>query len=208
MISKCKHRTVEARGMIGRDAVKAVFSAGDLGFQIQRIWNPSPSDAHRTDPYPVPQRIRIGVVDTPESGAKFSPPPFAVVVEGPAGEQALVAVTARPGWHRWNQAVFEATADGISVSLDLEGHTRPREMLAHIRFEAIPGRPGESSLALLARGLRGGYPAISRCRTVPDWWRRPIYCGWGDQVTTAMWMEGRGPEPRALAYCIQAKGKV
>ena len=31
----------------------------------------------------------------------------------------------------------------------------------------------------------------------------PIYCGWGDQVSTSMWLEGIGHEMRANAYCIQ-----
>jgi hypothetical protein len=38
---------------------------------------------------------------------------------------------------------------------------------------------------------------------VPDWWRRPIYCGWGDQVAFAFKTQGVGPERRALAMCAQ-----
>jgi len=187
---------------VAGEALRAEIPAERLGFRTEAVWNPSPSVRHRTEAYPVPKTLRMGVAGTEESGAKFSPPPFAVVVQD-GGHQALVAVAAEAGWHLWNQAEFTATADGVNVVVDLEGHTDPSVARGHVSVALIRGVSGESSLALLARGLRMLYPAADSQQQVPPWWLQPIYCGWGDQVTASMWLEGIGPEPRALAYCIQ-----
>lgn len=181
----------------------AVVPASALGFQPARVWNPSPSIRHRIAPYDVPKKLRIGVMDTEESAARYSPPPFAIVVENDQN-RALVAVAAEAGWHRWHAVDFEVNADKVAITIDLEGRTAPNEIAAHASVSLVPSEPGETRHAVLARGLKQLYPAASaKAPHVPDWWLRPIYCGWGDQVTAAMWLEGLGPEPRALAYCIQ-----
>ncbi len=184
------------------DLLVARLSPSQIGFAPERVWNPSPSVRHRTEPYEVPRRIEMGIRGTEESGAKFSPPPFAVVVEG-HGRRALAALAADGGWHRWNQAAFSADRDGVRAEVDLEGHTDPSEALSHVGLYVLDGVEGEARMELLARGLRQLYPQAYARVHVPDWWLRPIYCGWGDQVTTSMWLEGVGPEPRALAYCTQ-----
>lgn len=175
-----------------------------LGFVPDRIWNPSPAWDHRTEPWPAPKTIRIGISGTEETAAKFSPPPFAVGLLG-GGQRALVSVTADPGYHLWNDIDFTLSVKGgLEVRLDLEGHSDPVDTGRHVRLEIIPGEPTEPLLALLARGLKQGYPdAFRSAGPVPKWWLRPIYCGWGDQVTVSMWLEGVGPEPRAIAYCTQ-----
>ena len=188
-------------GMDG-DCLVAQATASEIGIRPERVWNPSPSVDHRTEPYEVPRKLEMGIRGTEESGSKFSPPPFAVVVEG-QGRKALVAVAAEPGWHLWNQADFVTRADGVKVIVDLEGHTAPAAAAQHAGVHLLEAEAGESSLALLARGLGGLYPGASAAPSIPDWWLRPIYCGWGDQVTVSMWLEGAGPEARALAYCTQ-----
>jgi len=186
-----------------RNGLTARLNAALLGFEPKRLWNPSPSERHRTEPYEIPARVEIGVRGTPESGARFSPPPFAVIVEADA-KRALVAVSADRRWHRWNKAVFVATAAGARVEIDLEGMTDPNDAREHVRIWIFPGDEDESRHALLARGLTTLYPeAAVPPRSLPKWWTRPIYCGWGDQVALSMWLEGLGPERRALAYCIQ-----
>lgn len=184
--------------------LRAVAPADELGFAVKNVWNPSPSRHHRVEPYPVPKVLRIGVAGTEETGAKFSPPPFAVVAQGDAGVQTLVVLAADPGYHLWNSVDFNATAEGVSVSADLEGHTNPASLRKRVRVALVPGLKGESSMALLRRGLMLLYPpTAAKPPARPAWWSRPIYCGWGDQVTTAMFLEGVGRESRALAYCIQ-----
>ena len=186
------------------DILSVRLTADELGFTPERVWNPSPSRTHRTEPYPVPQALQIGIQGNQETGAKFSPPPFAVEVEGNGGARTLLCVAADAGWHRWNEVVFETQTDGVTCTIDLEGHTSPAEAAEHVRLMLLPAEAGESRHELLARGLRAGYPEAFRpVDSAPEWWAKPIYCGWGDQVSTSMWLEGPGPEARALAYCLQ-----
>jgi hypothetical protein len=185
----------------GTRIIAARIETGTLGFELDQIWCSSPSRSHRTAPYPVPKTVRIGTQSTDEAAARFTPPPYAVIVEGNGG-RCLVTLEADPGWHRWNFAAFSATAKGLTVSVDLEGHTPPQEAVAHIQLRVVGGDTGNNRYALLARGLRAGYPDAyaSPVQPTPHWWSRPIYCGWGDQVAMSLHLEGPGREPRALAY--------
>jgi len=103
-----------------------VFTPHDLGFRPERVWCPVPTSDHQTKPYDLPQTVRISTKDTPETGAKFSPSPYAVVVEG-EGRRCFVGVKARRGWHRWNLVQFVVTANEVRVVIDLEGHTCPEQ---------------------------------------------------------------------------------
>ncbi len=176
----------------------------DLGLAPDRMWNPSPSCENRTAPYKLPKDLRIGIVANQECGAKFSPPPFAVCLHGANEKTALVSVAADAGWHRWNQIDFHGHQGGLDISIDLEGRTCPAEAQNHIWVDVVEKEAGETQHELLARGLAARYSEAGIPRDdIPSWWLRPIYCGWGDQVSTSMWLEGPGPEQRALAYCIQ-----
>ena len=75
------------------DRLVARIGVAELGLTPAAIWNPSPSVQHRTEPYDVPMDLHIGVRGNEQTGAKYSPPPFAVVVESP-DQTALVAVAA------------------------------------------------------------------------------------------------------------------
>lgn len=185
------------------EGLEARLSPQELGFVPTAVWNPSPTIYHVTDPWPLPKEIVIGPEITEETGSRFSPPPFAFVVEN-TSQKALVAVSADAGWHRWNEMTIQAAPDRITVKLDLEGKTPPEQAVKHIRLHIIEGQKGESRHALLTRGLAATYPkAYEPAGPVPEWWLKPIYCGWGDQVTISMYLEGVGPEPRAVNYCTQ-----
>jgi len=174
-----------------------------LGINL-RLWCPIPTANHVLQPRPLPCRVTLDVgAQSPDNGAKFSPPPFAVVLES-VDSRYLIVVRATAGWHRWHEVVFDATAERLRVTIDLQGQTDPEQACAHLHAVVIPGRPGEAREVLLARGLEECYPASLRAVAAPDWWQRPIYCGWGDQVTAAMASEGLGPEHRAKQYCRQA----
>lgn len=175
-----------------------------LGFHPESIWNPSPSSVHRIAPYPVPQALTIGMRPNALTSAKFSPPPYAVVLEG-GGRRWFAGVRATPGWHRWNSVEFEATSVGFTVCLDLEGMTNPALAAKEVTFDLIEFPAATSLHEVLQRGLAQQYGASESVEptSLPEWWFRPIYCGWGDQVAHAMHEEGVGPERRAMAYCIQ-----
>lgn len=179
------------------------ITAEALGFRPEQIWNPSPSRNHRTEPWPLPKTLVVGIHGNDDTGAKFSPPPFAVGIIG-GGRTVLLNVAADAGWHLWNEIVFAADSDGIAIRIDLEGHSEPEEVAGHVRVTLTPGAQDETLHALLARGLRpAGAGASAPVPAPPAWWSRPIYCGWGDQVALSMWLEGVGPEGRAVAYNTQ-----
>ncbi|MCM8757028.1 MAG: hypothetical protein NC823_00925 [Candidatus Omnitrophica bacterium] len=186
-----------------RDGLIFEIPACQLGVVLENIWCPSPSRDHRTSPYPLPKTIRMGVRDSQECGAKFTPPPLAVAVSG-QGQTFLVLVCADKKWHRWNFCEFSATSRGVRVKLDLEGHTSPAEAQKHISAYIFLRESGETNYQLLHRALSHLYPEAFKVRgKIPEWWSSPIYCGWGDQVALSMYLEGIGPEARALAYCTQ-----
>ena len=187
----------------GPDHLVARLAPDRLGFRPERIWNPSPSRLHRTSPWPLPKTLVIGIHGNPDTGAKYSPPPFAVGLAG-KGRWCLVSVVADPGWHLWNEVIFAADESGVTVRIDLEGRSDPGAVAAHVKVVALPSKPDETPMALLARGLRLHYPAAcDPAPPAPDWWLRPSYCGWGDQVTLSMWLEGVGHEGRAGVYNTQ-----
>ncbi|OGV59128.1 MAG: hypothetical protein A2X49_02205 [Lentisphaerae bacterium GWF2_52_8] len=188
----------------GNEFLVARVTAQEFGFCPEYIWNPSPTAQHRTEPWPVPKKLVIGIFGNEDTCAKFSPPPFAVGILG-GGRKMLLAVAADPGWHLWNQVEFAADREGVSVRIDLEGHSDPQKLASHLRITLTSGEQDESLLALLSRGLGSLYPDAYResSQPIPEWWKRPIYCGWGDQVSLSMYLEGVGPEPRALAYNTQ-----
>lgn len=183
------------------EALEWLLPQSDLGFSPTFVWNPSPSGDHRTAPYPVPQTLVIDIRGNALTSARFSPPPMAVVVEG-GGYRWFLGIFAEAGWHQWNEATFTATAEGVTVSVDLEGRTDPCAAAPHVRLSLIQFESEVPLHDVLAQGLAHQYPQ-AETRSIPDWWLRPIYCGWGDQVAHAMHQEGIGRERRAMAYCIQ-----
>ena len=185
-----------------QEGLECWLSKDALGFTPERIWNPSPARDHRTEPYPVPQALEIGVLSNELTSAKFSPPPMAVVLEG-GGLRWYLGIAAEAGWHRWNSVRFEATSEAVHLSIDLEGETIPASAAQHIEVLLVGFGADIAHLEALASGLRLQYPEPPEQKVVPEWWLRPIYCGWGDQVAFAMAEEGVGKERRAMAYCIQ-----
>lgn len=183
-----------------RDGLVWKLPGAALGFTPEKVWNPSPAEDHRTEPYPVPRRLRIGLRVNVLTSSKFSPPPVAVIVEG-EGRRCYFGIEADAGRHRWNDAEFYVTPEGMEATVDLEGLTDARHAQAHIRLRVVDFSGDTSLHQALAEGLALQYPGRST-RRIP-WWLRPIYCGWGDQVAYAQAEEGVGAERRAMAYCIQ-----
>ncbi|MGB9643088.1 MAG: hypothetical protein ACPL3Q_07825 [Candidatus Ratteibacteria bacterium] len=191
--------------MSGNETLFVSAYSSEIGFTFEKIWSPSPSIEHRTTPYRVPKTLTIGIRGNKETGAKFSPPPFAVIVEG-KNKKVFVGVYADTGWHQWNSVFFGATRDSISVKLDLEGHSTPQDVAKYASVYFVYGKENETDHDLLSRSLKMMYPEASKHPQgkVPLWWLMPIYCGYGDQVGIMFELEGgSGPESRALAYCIQ-----
>ncbi|MBS3761957.1 MAG: hypothetical protein KGZ25_01515, partial [Planctomycetes bacterium] len=166
------------------------ISREHLSFSPEQVWSPSPSVDHRTTPYPVPKTLRQGLRVTVETGAKFSPPPFAAIVDG-NDHRVLIGVEADAGWHLWNFIDFTVMEKGAEVRIDLEGHSDPVEVAEHVRVVLARSSKEEPRMDLLARTMRELYPeGTTTHEQVPDWWLRPIYCGWADQVALAKYENG------------------
>lgn len=182
--------------------VRANISPEQLGFTPQGSSDLDPFNENtQTNQYDsLPQIYSIGMQ------SKFSPRPYAVVIYGSNNQKVLVAVAGEAGWHLWNFAEFQISSQGAKISLDLEGHSDLAQVLEHVKLRLVHAESGESDHNLLARGLQQIYPKVRKnilAKSNLSWWSQPIYCGWGDQVSTAMWMEGVGPEARAITYCTQ-----
>ncbi len=187
----------------GKSHISAIITPEMLGFVPKRAWCPVPTETHRTESYRLPKTIRTGTYDTPEACAKLTPNPVAIVAEGDCNK-TLVCVKADCGWHLWNLAEFVASKSGVEVRIDLEGHSTPSRVAKHVSVLLVDIRDGETPMELLTRGLTKAYPAAYRkSADAPDWWCRPNYCGWGDQVAMSLALEGPGDEQRANNYCTQ-----
>jgi hypothetical protein len=184
------------------DSLVLRLGRAHIGFPCHAAWNPNPSLQHRTSPYPLPIRLTLGMSDNEHTASRFSPPPFAIIVQGDC-VQALVQVTADPGWHRWNQVEFAVSRDEVVIRIDLEGQSSPGEAARHVRGMVTDDEGGMQPIDLLASGIALAYPQARATAARPDWWLRPSHCGWGDQTTTCMQLEGPGEQCRAMAYCIQ-----
>ncbi|HUS16264.1 MAG TPA: hypothetical protein VM536_14795 [Chloroflexia bacterium] len=128
----------------------------------------------------------------------FTPSPFCYAVEGAEGWMAL-GMAAAPG--EWSFAEMAYPGDGFGFSLHYDGHT------------AVDGT--WTSPRLLCLTAADEYQAVERyCAAlradgcVPDqgrgpaqvWWRRPMFCGWGEQVS----QEVHWGRPAAAAWATQA----
>jgi hypothetical protein len=146
----------------------------------------------------------MGTRDTTESGARFTPPPFAVVVSCKE-KRVVLGIQAKSGFHLWNFCSFMTREDGVEIRVDLEGHSDPGKVIEEVWVVLIRGEENENPMTLVSRCMKKCYPSAFHSQSVrnPDWWYRPIYCGWGDQVGISLYLEGKGQEWRALAYNTQ-----
>ncbi len=180
--------------------ISLYLSAAELGFAPSDAWYPAPTREHRADVHAVPKRFELGVFDTRDAGARLTPHPFVVVV-GDGERRAAVVLKAEAGAHLFNFVDFEVDRGGVKALVDTEGHADEGWLAPRLKLVVVEGKGGEERMDLVARAMSQVYPVPSR--QILNWWLRPIYCGWGDQVAISLYLEGAGPEPRALAYCIQ-----
>lgn len=150
----------------------------------------------------MPAQIRLGA--SISDACAFTPPPPGIVLLSAEG-LCFVGVSARRGWHRWNNVTFDVQPQSVRIDVDLEGHTPVNRAASHVKLILLKQRDGEDAWSLYRRGVRAMWPAAYRspAQQLPEWWSRPIYCGWGDQVALSLHLEGPGSEFRALTYCTQ-----
>ena len=181
-----------------------VITAKDLGFKPTYLWLPSPSITHKTDPYKLPKTIKLDIRQTHENGCKFSPVPSGLFV-GDRNNKVIIMVQADKDWHNWSIVEFKASSNSVRVSIDLEGHSNASDALKHTKLYIKHAERQDDNWPVLTGMLKELYPYAYKQtkKKVPDWWLRPMYCGWGDQVGINLDLEGLGLMIRAMAYCTQ-----
>lgn len=139
----------------------------------------------------------------------FTPPPFCFaasrdVPPPPVAETAErlplldgpwlgLGLVTEPGAHTFTGLHYEPVERAFSLRLAYEGATRVAGAFATPRIMLLPGMPDPyAAIAAHAAQLRAA--GLTRApATGPDWWRRPIFCGWGAQCHLAG-PGGRAPE--------------
>jgi hypothetical protein len=174
----------------------------ELGGDVRAVVTPVPSKTHELVRREVPAATAQGTADTDDAHSSLTPHPYLVVVET-AGSTAALLLTADADWHRWTWMAVEADADAVTLRVDFEGETPTEEAAGHVRVALLVAEPRTPVFEMVRRVVHAAAPEAQAERARPDWWARPIYCGWGDQVATSLHMEGPGYERRCLPYCTQ-----
>lgn len=124
----------------------------------------------------------------------FTPPPFcfAFAHEDAAGLLwAGIGVEAAPGENSFAEYRYSGGHGTFFLTLSYEGHTAVdgRYRLPAIGFDFA--EDPYDAVAAHVRALRQeGYVPSERAAAATDWWRTPIFCGWGAQCYLASLEQG------------------
>jgi hypothetical protein len=120
----------------------------------------------------------------------FTPPPFSFAFRG-QNEWMGMSVEAPAGANRFAEYRYTGQRGAFYLTLDYEGHTR---VDGRYRLPAIGFDFGESEYEVLEKHVaalrEAGCVPQGRDAETPDWWREPIFCGWGSQCYVARTEEG------------------
>ena len=175
-------------------------------WHARNVFVPAPNDPRRLL-QPATEPASVGVVggDMPGRGHWFSTPaPFllagtAAQVEDPADPRGapwqLLELRCPIDEATFSELRYEPFGTGFSLSLAYDG-----QALVDGRFrtpELVIGRATDDPYAALRRhgeSLRASGLAPVVERRQPEWWSRPIFCGWGEQCREAQLSGGLGPD--------------
>ncbi len=115
----------------------------------------------------------------------FTPPPFCFGFETASGWLGL-GVEARPGQNLFTEYGYHGRKGGFYLSLSYEGHTSVNGAYC---LPAVSFDFGDDEYEVLESHVKAmqqnGLVELPVSRAVPDWWRQPIFCGWGEQCYLA-----------------------
>jgi hypothetical protein len=215
--------------VIGRGAIDRAYlwrtGAVPAAAPAVRLFNPEPNsgnvqysgqrctpDKHcvMCNPARVPERVYTGPLDfmTISVGRDkdyhdgnwfFTPAPFCYAVAGDGGWLGL-GVAAEPGG--WQFSEFQYPGAGFGFSLVYEGHAEVDGTWHSPRLVCLPAPDEYAAVERYCAWLRaeGLTPGHGR-GPLQDWWREPIFCGWGEQVSQEV---HTGGAPKAPARATQA----
>jgi hypothetical protein len=166
------------------------------GQQFQQVFNPEPNIPEVLH-YPAGGTTTIDLTGIPlprRADWFFTPPPFCFAAQYEEGWLAL-GVEAAPGRNTFTEYTYHGSLEAFHLSLAYEGHTRVsgRYTLPTIGFDFAEDE--YAAVAAHIRALRAaGHAPTPTQRVTPDWWRAPIFCGWGAQCYLAEVEKGRAPD--------------
>jgi hypothetical protein len=173
------------------------------GRLLSGAWFSSVVAAAPADParivQPASESAVIGVVSGSEPGRGrwfFTPAPFVVAASRnalddpaviPAGPWLAFGLDAEPGAAGFTELRYVAIDRGFAFELDYDGHTRVSGSWRSPRLVIATAPDPFSAIAAQSERLTAARrPAAPPARsTAADWWREPMFCGWGAQCALA-----------------------
>jgi hypothetical protein len=136
----------------------------------------------------------IGVPTPGKTGWFFTPPPFCFAFQTGSAWLGL-GVEATPGANQYADYQYRGGLDCFHLLLNYDGYTAVDGVYALPSIGIDFATDAYDALARHASSLRAqGYAPDRTPDDSPDWWRTPIYCGWGSQCHVASVEKGRAPD--------------
>lgn len=125
----------------------------------------------------------------------FTPAPFCYAIEGEDNWLSL-GIAAQPG--EWNFSDYCYPGDGFGFSLIYDGHKPVMGSWQSPRMLCLVAQNEYAAIERYCDALRllSLTPDHER-GPVQDWWREPIFCGWGEQVSQEVHQGGLKAPDRA-----------
>jgi hypothetical protein len=159
----------------GRSLAPRATGFFSSGTEAKRLFTANPGDPAKLD-LSAGERAVIGVSGDSRPGRGhwfFTPAPLFFALD-----DVGVGLVAPVDELRFVQAEYRPRDRAFHLVLDYEGHSRVEG-----RFEApaVVLRPGMSDPYEGIRRHRGDLDMPAHTADAADWWREPIFCGWGAQ---------------------------
>jgi hypothetical protein len=136
----------------------------------------------------------IGVPISGKTGWFFTPPPFCFAFQTVSGWLGM-GVEAAPGANQYADYQYRGGLDCFHLLLNYDGYTAVDGLYALPSIGIDFASDAYNALARHAASLRAqGYAPDRTPEGRPDWWRTPIFCGWGSQCHVASAEKGRAPD--------------
>ncbi len=122
----------------------------------------------------------------------FCPPPLAFVWSLAEGPWLGVGVAPDPGEYNFTRFQYWPLHNCFKLRLTYDGMTRIRGQWASPRMVFAPARDDYDGVRGCVDYLYGQSLATRPARQQPEWWSRPMFCGWGQQNIFAAHRGGPG----------------
>jgi hypothetical protein len=169
------------------------------GQHFRSVFNPEPNTAENNY-FPPETNVSIDLMGVPVPGRDdwfFTPPPFCFAMQFPEGWISLGVETV-PGQNRFTDYSYHGKPSAFYLSLAYDGQTviDGRYQLPAIGFDfAVDEYAALEEHAKAWSAIQPSSVESSEIQqTKPNWWRRPIFCGWGSQCYLAGSQGGHSPD--------------